>query len=300
MGLIGLIEFIAGTKAKAQEVNSNFNTVKSFVNGLEADIALNTTDISNLESNKADLTGNPTVKFNMDDAVNNTEGVNKRTLFKYTHNSQRYINGLFVVRSNDTSVTISEGSAMDSTFTHIMVLNGSTVATNTNQGASTTYYVYLISKEDGTTQCIISPQSVTPSLPSGYLYFRQIGSYVTDKDNKIIDAISTNPVAEDYIVSRVHDTDNNSVVTKYASGYIIQEGKILANTTVFPVELKSITALNVTPSGSSGTSEFNTLVTALNDNDEDEGTPDFRYIGFDAVLRGSATTRFYEVKGYYR
>ena len=41
--------FIAGTKAKASEVNSNFNAVKTLVDANEVNIAQNELDIQNLE-----------------------------------------------------------------------------------------------------------------------------------------------------------------------------------------------------------------------------------------------------------
>lgn len=181
MSLLGLITFIAGTKAKASEVNTNFSTVKSFVDGLETGLASNTSDITSLQNDKADLNGNASVRFAMADAVNNTDGVNKETLFANTHNAQRYINGLQIAKTANDTVSIQAGSTFDSTFTKEMILDASMSVQNTTQAVNSTYYMYLISKEDGTTQVIVSTEAVTPSLPSGYLYFRQIGKYFTFK-----------------------------------------------------------------------------------------------------------------------
>lgn len=185
MSLTGLITFIAGTKAKASEVNSNFTKVKSFVDTLESNIATNTADISALESDKANVNGNASNRFAVADAVNNTDAMNKQKFMEMTHNSRRFINGLNVTKTDDDTIAIAIGSAFDSTFEKIMLLNAGASVTNSTQSASTTYYVYLISKEDGTTQCIVSTEAVTPSLPSGYVYFRQIANYKTDADNKI-------------------------------------------------------------------------------------------------------------------
>lgn len=49
--------FIAGTKAKANEVNENFTSAKQFMDNLETEQAANTADILQLEQNKADLNG---------------------------------------------------------------------------------------------------------------------------------------------------------------------------------------------------------------------------------------------------
>lgn len=217
MSLTGLITFIAGTKAKAQEVNNNFTVVKSFVDGLETDIAQNTIDIQNLQDDKADINGDATARFSVADAINDTDAINKRTLFKYTHNSQRFIEGLDIAKTGSNVLSIQAGSAMDSTFTHIMILSTSVSLTNSTQASNSTYYLYLISKEDGTTQCIVSTDSVTPSLPTGYLYFRQIGKYSTNADNHmyVINGYNTAGIAKTQSAGKFPDLFNGVTRNMY-------------------------------------------------------------------------------------
>lgn len=306
MSLIGLITFIAGTKAKAIEVNTNFNLVKSFVDTLESNVEQNTSDIETLDTGKADVNGDASNRFAVADAVNDTDAVNKQTLFNYTHNAQGYINGLSLAKTASDTVSMELGSAFDSTFTHIMILDTSVSLTNSSQGASTTYYIYLIAKEDGTTQGLISSDSVTPSLPSGYLYFRQIGYYTTNSDNKIDLVVNNDIITPDYIVERTHGS--NYVITKFKSGYMEIQAQAPSaqgsQTVVFPERFKSMISLSFLGIATSDDPDYGSIARRLT---VTTTTPKY-YTGF-TCWNGNRETagtgyetmpRFYEAKGYFR
>ena len=93
-----------------------------------------------------------------------------------------------------TTMTIAAGQAADSTnavyitLASAMSKTTSAWAAGTGNGGldtgaianSTTYHFYVISKTDGTTEVVFSTNASTPSLPSGYTYFRRIGSMRTN------------------------------------------------------------------------------------------------------------------------
>lgn len=181
--------FVAGQKARANEVNADFDTLYSQVNVNIADIAQINRDVDNIESNKADINGNSTQRFAVANPVNSTDAVNKQTLNKSLTNVLDFINGLTIEKDsgspNDT-ILVNPGSCYDSTKQVILELSNITSKQNINQGASTTYYVYIIGNETGTSiDIVISNSSVEPTLPTGYTKFRNIGNFTTDSDNNI-------------------------------------------------------------------------------------------------------------------
>ena len=181
--------FTANTYAKASEVNADFDIVYSQVNTNISDIAQNATDIDNLENNKANINGNTSQRFAVADAVTNGDAINKQTLFKAIGNTLDYISGLAISKDNgspDDTIIVSAGSAYDSTKSIVLSLANSLSKQNTNQAANATYYVYIIGSSSGSqTDILISPNQVTPTLPTGYSLYRQIGYYTTDSNNKI-------------------------------------------------------------------------------------------------------------------
>ena len=181
--------FTANTYAKASEVNTDFDVVYSQVNTNISAIAQNATDIDNLENNKADINGSTSQRFAVADAISNGDAINKQTLFKAIGNSIDYISGLAITKdsgSPDDTIIVSAGSCYDSTKTVVLSLDSSISKQNLNQGASATYYVYIIGNSTGSLiDILISTSSTTPALPTGYSLFRQIGSYTTDGNSKI-------------------------------------------------------------------------------------------------------------------
>ena len=181
--------FVANTYAKASEVNANFDTVYSQVNSNISAIAQNATDIDNLENNKADINGSTAQRFAVADAITDGDAINKQTLFKAIGNSIDYISGFTITKdsgSPEDTIIVSAGSAYDSTKSIVLSLANSLSKQNTNQAASATYYVYVIGSSTGSSvDILISPNQVTPTLPTGYSLYRQIGSYTTNSDNEI-------------------------------------------------------------------------------------------------------------------
>ena len=94
-----------------------------------------------------------------------------------------YINGLVITKSSDDKINVSAGSCYD--YAKAVILANGTQATKQNgsQLASTTYYVYIIDGES--IDFLITTESSTPTLPTGSTTYRQIGSYITNSDNKI-------------------------------------------------------------------------------------------------------------------
>ena len=181
--------FTANTYAKASEVNADFDTVYAQVNSNISAIAANASDINNLENNKANINGASDQRFAVADPVTNGDAVNKQYLFKSIGNSIDYISGLTITKdsgSPEDTIIVSAGSCYDSTKAVVLALSDSISKQNLNQGASTTYYVYIIGNSTGSsTDILISSSSTTPTLPSGYSLYRQIGYYTTNADSEI-------------------------------------------------------------------------------------------------------------------
>lgn len=70
--------FRAGTYAKAAEVNTNFDTIKNFIDGLEEQIG--DVETSSAVYNKANINGNAAIKFNVADGTTGNEAVNYNQL----------------------------------------------------------------------------------------------------------------------------------------------------------------------------------------------------------------------------
>ena len=224
--------FVAGTKARANEVNADFDELYRQVNKNISNISQNALDIDNLDNNKANINGNSTEVFNVADASASTHAVNKQTLFKYIENTLDFINGLTISKDsgspNDT-IIVSPGSCYDSTKTMVLELANSTSKQNTNQGASTTYYVHIIGNDVGTsTDILISSSQLTPTLPTGYTLFRNIGSYTTNSSSKInvITNLSTGGSIADLNGSKLSATQSKAAkgYCKFSNGIILQWG----------------------------------------------------------------------------
>lgn len=221
--------FVANTYAKASEVNADFDTVYSQVNANISAIATNATDIDNLENNKADINGSSSQRFAVDNPVTNADAVNKRTLFKAIGNSIDYISGLAISKdsgSPEDTIIVSVGSCYDSTKSIVLSLDSAISKQNLNQGASTTYYVYIIGNDTGSSvDILISSSSTTPTLPSGYTKYRQIGHYTTNSSSKIeyiYQQDSTNPVTKATIIDTY--INGTSWYRIWSDGWIEQGG----------------------------------------------------------------------------
>lgn len=181
--------FQPNTKARANEVNANFDTLYSQANTNISNIEANARDIDELNDTKAELNGNSTQRFAVADPVNDTDAINKQTMLGQLSPTIDYIGGLTISKDsnspNDT-IIVSSGSCYDSTKKVVLSLANSTSKKNATQAASTTYYVHIVGNSTGSsTDIIISPDSISPTLPSGYTLYRLIGYYTTNGSGNI-------------------------------------------------------------------------------------------------------------------
>lgn len=204
--------FIAGTKAKANEVNENFTSAKQFMDNLETEQATNTADILQLEQNKADLNGSFEQRFQVADATNTFDAINKQTLLNLVKNAQEVIRGFVLSKFNNNTVSATAGSCYDSTFEYMITSGTSLSKTQSNLGNNTRYYVYVCADKDtGNCELVISLSNTTPELPGGYEYYRQLGYFTTDGYGNI---------------SQVLNNDDTVTGSIAASGYVTLNGLV--------------------------------------------------------------------------
>lgn len=181
--------FQPNTKARANEVNANFDTLYSQANTNISNIEANARDIDELNDTKAELNGDSTQRFAVADPVNDTDAINRQTMLGKLSPTIDYIGGLTIAKDssspNDT-IIVSSGSCYDSTKKIVLSLVNSISKKNATQAASTTYYVHIVGNSTGSsTDIIISPDSIDPKLPSGYTLYRLIGYYTTNGNGNI-------------------------------------------------------------------------------------------------------------------
>ena len=181
--------FQPNTKARANEVNANFDTLYSQANTNISNIEANARDIDELNDTKAELNGDSTQRFAVADPVNDTDAINKQTMLGQLAPTIDYIGGLTITKdsgSPNNTIIVSSGSCYDSTKKVVLSLANSTSKKNTTQAASATYYVHIVGNATGSsTNIIISNDSISPTLPSGYTLYRLIGFYTTNGNGNI-------------------------------------------------------------------------------------------------------------------
>ena len=176
--------FQAGAKARASEVNRDFDILYEEVNRIGTEILNIDIEIQNVAEGKADINGNAGQVFKMANPKDSYDGVNKNFLENAIANMKEYISGFIISKDTDTSIIVSPGSCYDSTFTVVINSTGNITKENTIQGAGTRY-VHAISDNSGRqVDILISSQSINPGRPSDTKY-RLIGSIVVDSNNKI-------------------------------------------------------------------------------------------------------------------
>lgn len=227
MAILKPYTFTAGTKARASEVNANFDALYTEVNSLESRIIDYESQIQDLQNTKADINGSYLNRFAVANPITNYDAVNKQYLQNATANSITYINGLGITKVGDATISVDAGSCYDSTDTQLLVLENSLEKQNQTQAASSIYYVYLIGKATGNEDILISTLSVDPNLPDEYLYYRRIGSYTTDSDNKIsqinVEQLSQYSSSSTFFAQTSKDI-TNLVTPDYSAGYNIGDG----------------------------------------------------------------------------
>ena len=232
MAILKPYTFVAGTKAKANEVNANFDTVYAATNTIDSKATQNAADIEALETNKADKNGNSSNRFAVADAVNNSDAVNKQTLMKALANSLDYISGLLITKDSgnpEDTILVSAGSCYDSGRTVILINENTVSKQNLNQAANGKYYVYIIGTNTGNlTDILISTSSDVPSLPSGYTKYRLLGYYTTNEDAEIYaiyNMSSDGTVRPSAAIVDVYVNDTSGYIL-YSNNYIEQWGHI--------------------------------------------------------------------------
>lgn len=208
--------FIAGTKAKANEVNENFTSAKQFMDNLETEQATNTADILQLEQNKADLNGSFEQRFQVADATNSFDAINKQTLLNLVKNTQEVIKGFVLSKFNDTTVSATAGSCYDSTFVYMITSATSLSKAQENLGNNAKYYVYVCADKDtGNCELVISLSNTTPELPGGYEYYRQLGYFTTDGSGKISQVLNNSDTVAGEISANGYITLNGLVTIQW-------------------------------------------------------------------------------------
>ena len=208
--------FIAGTKAKANEVNENFTSAKQFMDNLETEQATNTADILQLEQNKADLNGSFEQRFQVADATNTFDAINKQTLLNLVKNTQEIIRGFVLSKFNNNTVSATAGSCYDSTFEYMITSGTSLSKTQSNLGNNARYYVYVCADKDtGTCELVISLSNTTPELPGGYEYYRQLGYFTTDGNGNISQVLNNDDTASGEIAQNGYITLNGLVTIQW-------------------------------------------------------------------------------------
>lgn len=218
--------FIAGTKAKAGEVNENFTSCKQFVDSLETQVATNELDIQALETSKADVNGDYENRFQVADPVNTFDAVNRRTLVNLTANSKDNIFGFELSRFDNTTIAATAGACWDSTYEYMISSSTSLTKTSSELSASSTYYVYVAEDEDTSTcELVISISSSSPDLPTGYEYYRKLGSFTTNSSGYIdqvsnIDSLNTSTVLGFPNYSKASGRSAGTTYTATENGFV--------------------------------------------------------------------------------
>lgn len=98
--------------------------------------------------------------------------------------------GLTLANNSTQKIDVAAGSCADSTGAKLITVAATKTVDFTTTGAnaldtgaiasSTWYHIFAIMKADGTVGVLGSTSPSSPTLPSGYTYFRRIGSAMTD------------------------------------------------------------------------------------------------------------------------
>lgn len=183
MALIIPYTFVAGTKAKAAEVNADFQAVATEVNAQGNIITSVQATVTNLQNNKAEVNGNSSNRFSVATPINSYDAVNKIYLTDLT---KYLLVGLQLKKDDDDYIGCTKGATYDKTYSKILKFNADVSKQNTNQTANATYYVYIEGSADGTTtDLLISLSSDNPALDSGFTLYQYLGYYTTDEDGNI-------------------------------------------------------------------------------------------------------------------
>ena len=184
MSIIKPYTFKGGEKARASEVNENFDVLYTEVNKNISSISSIENNVSNLELTKANVNGSTNNVFKVRDPVTSNDAVNKQTLFNKIGNSINLISGLLIAKdtAKDNGILVHLGKCYDSTGEYILSLSNITYKENDNQNANLRYDVFITSSNNGiSSEIVILGEGQTPSN-----LYRMIGYFYTDSSNKIV------------------------------------------------------------------------------------------------------------------
>lgn len=220
--------FRAGTKARANEVNENFTSLKQFVDTLEIQASTNEINITNLENNKADLNGNNQQRFQVADPTASFDAINLKTLEDKTLNSRSTIDGFKLSKFSDTVITAAAGNCYDATYEYMISSTTSLQTDGAEMGADATYYVYVCAdKETGSNKLVINLSPTTPTIPTDYDYYRRLGYFTTDEDGHITQVYSD---GETQVVTEAQLEEDSGYI-EFPNGFKIQWGHLNATGT---------------------------------------------------------------------
>lgn len=212
MSIIKPYTFQGGTKARANEVNENFDRLYEQVNANITDIANMETEITNLGLDKADVAGSSLQRFAVADAIGDYDAVNLQTLRYLIWNSRGVIRGYVISKDSNNRIRVTWGVCYDSNETVVLPLRSSLAKTNDGQIANATYYVYSIGNDNGTTiDILITPSASSPNLPEGYTKYRGIGYFKTNNDNQISEVHSYSVDALDEVTTNWYNNNNFNI-----------------------------------------------------------------------------------------
>ena len=106
-----------------------------------------------------------------------------------------YLAGLTCSKSSNTVLAVSAGVCCDDTGSQMMAVSSGSINTATtgangldtgSLSSSTTYYVYVIGKTDGTVAHLASASASAPTMPSGYTLKRLHWMFLTDGSSHIV------------------------------------------------------------------------------------------------------------------
>lgn len=161
---------VAKTKSKASEYNDNFDMMLDYID-------------ASIDEAKDYVDGYmPAINAAAKGKFLTNDGTDASWASLASQPFGNIINGLEITKSTDDTIAVSAGSCYDSTGIMILTLGSNTTKQNESQSANTTYYVYIIG--NGTTTDILIDDD-TPTLPTGYTKYRQIGKYTTNSDGEI-------------------------------------------------------------------------------------------------------------------
>lgn len=278
MNINDLIVFYPNTVAKSKDVNDNFLLLANEINSTESSLEGVAYDVEVLQSDKANITGDKTVQFYVDNPTDDYHAVNKKTMDEYLGAVLDYINGLIISKEDDTHILVSPGICFSIPDSVKLSLSSQQSVENTGQQASTTYVVFITGDDTGATIDIVIDISTNnpnqqPSNISTHTQYRRLGYFTTDSSNHISVVTSeSNTKEETPSTFTAYNTDISSGTTDLSSiipadghtylvwvfNHIYTEGgdiKTKISTDVFPE-----TQINTSDHDAGRTSKSDTLV----------------------------------------